>query len=329
MATTADDPVAHAAEDLPAEAFHGDDGRAVRPCTPPEVTARHLRMLDLAPGHRVLDIGLGSGYSAALAARLTAPGGQVTAVDINPELAQRARTLYDQHGLNVRVQVGDGMLGHPPAAPYDRILAGATPPHIPDAWLEQLAPGGILVCGVRLGPLPGSYAIARITADDHGGPGTVQAHPGGYTPMTAAASHTVPAFGSGNATVSTLATAASEDHQALVDALTDRPHSEPSGLDATEYLDFKNWLLAVRPEELLEAATPLGNGVGVGDTSGVPATASFAAGELLVADSADSTALDTMRQLISRWRQEGAPSTGQLRATLKRHDNVWHLHVDV
>ncbi|MGP3925338.1 protein-L-isoaspartate O-methyltransferase family protein [Streptomyces sp. 8N616] len=162
------DAIDLAADVVPAARFHGPDGRAVRPCTPAAVTQRHLRMLAVPPGANVLEIGTGSGYSAALLAHLAGPTGHVTTVDIDADLSRRAEALFAEHGHQVAAVVGDGLLGHPPRAPYDRTLVGTTPPAIPDAWLQQLTPGGALLTGVRLSSLPGAYAIAHVTVDaDH------------------------------------------------------------------------------------------------------------------------------------------------------------------
>ncbi|MFE0059927.1 protein-L-isoaspartate O-methyltransferase [Streptomyces sp. NPDC059003] len=328
MSRATNDLVAEAARDLPASLFHGSDGRAVRPCTPPEVTMRHLRLLDILPGQRILDVGLGSGYSAALASRITGPEGQVTGVDINPELAERARDLYARHQLPVTVHVGDGMLGYSAGAPYERILVGATPPHIPAAWLDQLTPGGVLLSGVRLCELPGSYAIVRVTVDEQGEPGRVVVHHGGYTPMTAEDSHTRPVHRKGNVFIAALAPITEESAGALTAALNAASHSEPSGLDDGEFLHLKNWLIATRPEGLLEATTPHGTGVGVGqaDTGG-PAAAAFVTDRVLVADSTESPALSGLRKLVEQWRDAGAPETSSLSAALRRDGDRWHVRV--
>jgi protein-L-isoaspartate(D-aspartate) O-methyltransferase len=112
----------------------------------PYMVARSCELASLAPEARVLEVGAGSGYQAAVLARLSA---QVTALELVEPLADRARTVLTALGIdNVRVRCGDGSLGYPPDAPYDAILVAAGAPHVPEALLEQLAEGGRLVIPV-------------------------------------------------------------------------------------------------------------------------------------------------------------------------------------
>ena len=116
----------------------------------PSIMALMLEQLDVAPGQRVLEIGAGTGYNAALLRQLVGPDGQVTTIDIDPELAARARRALRQGGYPARVVVGDGRDGVPDAAPYDRVIVTASVEEIPNAWLDQLAPGGRLQFPLRL-----------------------------------------------------------------------------------------------------------------------------------------------------------------------------------
>jgi protein-L-isoaspartate(D-aspartate) O-methyltransferase len=115
----------------------------------PLVVAHMCALLDVRPGHRVLDVGTGSGYHAAVLAAL---GAEVWSIERDPELSRRAAgNLRRAGGAGARVEllVGDGSLGHAGAAPYDAInVAAATREHVPPALTEQLAPGGRLVLPV-------------------------------------------------------------------------------------------------------------------------------------------------------------------------------------
>ena len=112
----------------------------------PYIVALMTQLADPKPGDRVLDIGTGSGYQAAVLAEM---GAQVTSIEIVPELAADARArLRELKYDNVEVLTGDGYRGHPPRAPFQAILLAAAAPEVPKPLLDQLAPGGRLVLPV-------------------------------------------------------------------------------------------------------------------------------------------------------------------------------------
>jgi protein-L-isoaspartate(D-aspartate) O-methyltransferase len=112
----------------------------------PSMIAMMLDRLRCAPTSRVLEVGAGSGYAAALLARLAE---RVDAIEILPALAERARAVLDSLGVdNVVIHVGDGSRGLPERGPFDCILVSAAPARVPPALLEQLAPGGRIVIPV-------------------------------------------------------------------------------------------------------------------------------------------------------------------------------------
>jgi protein-L-isoaspartate(D-aspartate) O-methyltransferase len=114
----------------------------------PYIVAAMLEALEIRPEHRVLEIGTGSGYMTALLAELAA---EVVSIERHAELAEQARAILARVGYrNVRVMVGDGSIGYPPAAPYDCIIASAAAPSIPAALVEQLSEGGRMV--IPVGP---------------------------------------------------------------------------------------------------------------------------------------------------------------------------------
>jgi protein-L-isoaspartate O-methyltransferase len=116
----------------------------------PGVMARQLEALDLHPGLSVLEIGTGTGYNAALMGALVGSTGQIISIDIDPELIATAIQHLDTVDVtNVLAMIGDGFQGQSEYAPYNRILATCAVRVLPRSWMEQLAPGGILLVNLR------------------------------------------------------------------------------------------------------------------------------------------------------------------------------------
>jgi protein-L-isoaspartate(D-aspartate) O-methyltransferase len=112
----------------------------------PYIVAYMTEALKVAPQHRVLEIGTGSGYQAAVLGKLAK---EVYTIEIVPELAGRARAAIEALGFeNVHVREGDGYAGWPERAPFDRIMVTAAPEEIPQPLVDQLAPGGLMVIPV-------------------------------------------------------------------------------------------------------------------------------------------------------------------------------------
>ena len=112
----------------------------------PYIVALMTELLDVHKDHKVLDVGTGSGYQAAILGELAE---EVHSIERHPELAERAEeTLSDLGYDNVHVHVGDGTKGYEPASPYDRIIVAASAPRVPDPLLNQLAENGKLVLPV-------------------------------------------------------------------------------------------------------------------------------------------------------------------------------------
>jgi protein-L-isoaspartate(D-aspartate) O-methyltransferase len=112
----------------------------------PRIVAMMLRELDLNGSERVLDVGSGSGYQAALLAQLAA---EVIGVELIPELTERSRAVIRELGYdNVHIELAGDELGFPEGAPYDAIVVGAASPRVPQSLTAQLAPGGRLVIPV-------------------------------------------------------------------------------------------------------------------------------------------------------------------------------------
>jgi protein-L-isoaspartate(D-aspartate) O-methyltransferase len=115
----------------------------------PTTVRNMLALLDVREGQRVLDVGSGSGWSAALLAHLVGPGGEVIGVEMVPELVEFGRrNLSDLHVPARIEQAADGVLGLPDEAPFDRILVSAGAQTLPLSLVDQLVMGGVLVVPV-------------------------------------------------------------------------------------------------------------------------------------------------------------------------------------
>lgn len=137
----------------------------------PYIVALMTELLDPQPDDRVLEIGAGSGYQAAILSRLVQ---HVTTIERIPGVADLARRNLEQLGLkNISIITGDGTLGYPGNAPYDGIIITAATPEIPRPLIDQLAMGGILVAPV------GSRDIQELVTLTRTGKGVVRASHGG------------------------------------------------------------------------------------------------------------------------------------------------------
>lgn len=161
-----------------AEVYAGPDDPAVTQVTDgvpssslscPGVVVDMLDCLELEPGQRVLELGTGTGWNAALLSWRAGPG-QVISVEVDPLLAAAARTRLKQAGARVRVEIGDGRTGWPGGAPYDRVISTFAVESVPYAWIAQTRPGGqIVLPWGRLGHL-----ALTVAADGRSASGRVR-----------------------------------------------------------------------------------------------------------------------------------------------------------
>lgn len=154
------------------------NGMAVSSSSQPSIMAIMLEQLDLHPGQRVLEIGAGTGYNAALIKHIVGRSGRVTAIDIDPETSRGARANLRAAGSSVRVVAGDGRKGVSASAPYDRMIATASATHVPRAWHRQLVRDGSVVVPLSLHEgmrWPQVSVVLRKTKDGFGSTGVAAA----------------------------------------------------------------------------------------------------------------------------------------------------------
>lgn len=140
-----------------------EDGQWISSSSQPSIMAVMLEQLGLEPGHRVLEIGAGTGYNAALMAHIVGEAGQVVTIDIDEDIVEAAREHLTMAGFEqVQVVCADGGYGYADAAPFDRIILTAGALEITPAWWDQLKPDGRLVLPLMLKGSMKSIAFEKV-----------------------------------------------------------------------------------------------------------------------------------------------------------------------
>jgi protein-L-isoaspartate(D-aspartate) O-methyltransferase len=129
---------------------HNEVGLPLSSSSQPAIMALMLEQLELEEGMRVLEVGAGTGYNAALLSLLVGKRGRVVSVDVDAQIAGEARGALKDGGYRVRVVHADGRAGFSQSAPYDRIIVTASADALPRAWFEQLTDDGLLEVPLRL-----------------------------------------------------------------------------------------------------------------------------------------------------------------------------------
>ncbi|MEU9235772.1 ATP-grasp peptide maturase system methyltransferase [Streptomyces subrutilus] len=133
--------------------------------TTPGLVLSMIESLDVEDGHQVLEIGTGTGYSAALMCHRLGED-NVTTIEVDPGVAARADAALETAGYSTWTVTGDGLLGHPRRAPYDRVVATCAVRRIPYAWVRQTKPGGIILATV--GSWANGAGLAQVTVNEDG-----------------------------------------------------------------------------------------------------------------------------------------------------------------
>ncbi|MFD7639188.1 methyltransferase, FxLD system [Kitasatospora sp. NPDC059795] len=171
-------PREHFLPGFPLEAAYADNptytkadgsGTRISAASQPGIVALMLEQLDARPGESIFEAGAGTGVNAAYLGRIVGPDGHVVAVDVDEDLVDGARKHLADAGItNVDAVLGDGALGHPAAAPFDRLIATVSTSEMPTPWLERVKPTGRIVLPLRL-----RGTASRVIAFERGEDGWV------------------------------------------------------------------------------------------------------------------------------------------------------------
>lgn len=133
--------------------------------TTPVTVVSMLEDLEIDDEHTVLEIGTGTGYSTALMCHGLGED-NITTIEVDPQVAARADAALEEAGFSTWTVTGDGLLGHPARAPYDRVIATCAVRRIPYTWVRQTKPGGIILTTV--GSWPYGTGLAKVTVNEDG-----------------------------------------------------------------------------------------------------------------------------------------------------------------
>jgi protein-L-isoaspartate(D-aspartate) O-methyltransferase len=268
----------------------------------PGIMALMLEQLDVRAGQKVLEIGAGTGYNAALLSHLVGEGGRVVTIDFQEDVAAAARDHLAAAGAgNVEVIAGDGGAGHAAGAPYDRIIATAACWQIPPAWVDQLAEGGRLVLPLHVNGGELSMALTRH-GDELEGADLVGC---GFMPMQGE-----------------FKAAESEPVSRLAGILDDRHRVEFVWPDEGRADPLREYYPSITYVSLqgLEILRPLGFIVfSLSERSAV----GFVPGHMRADDDRQATvfgtgeALETLSDALRRWEEEGRPGIRHLRVRVR------------
>lgn len=326
------DPVAAAAAAVDYNTWTTtEDGELVPQITTETTIHAMLRLLDIGPGMRVMEIGTGSGYSGALLSRIVGFDGHVVSIDIDASLIKRARNLHYQSGHNnIELHASDGFCGWANEGLFDRIVGWVTPHVLPAAWIAQAKPGAVIVTPVKIADVAAANAVIRCVAngDIHGG----ELHPGNFIEMS---SEIITEFGLPIRYVDAMRRSPDglpwwiSGHQLhdqppavserLLDELVEtEPKRDFFDQNSKGWRSFTAFLLASTTKP---ASAGGAYGWGIGTATPGSITIILSDGGLLTAGTDE--AYDEVTYILKEWHEFGDPSLIKLTPCFTRGDNGW------
>ncbi|MFF1817685.1 ATP-grasp peptide maturase system methyltransferase [Kribbella sp. NPDC058245] len=281
--------------------------------TLPGLVVRMLEELQVEDSSRVLEIGTGTGYSTGLLSARLGPQ-LVTSVEVDPAVAARARKALAEAGYSPDLITGDGLLGNPAGALYDRVIATCSVRHIPAAWVAQTRPGGLILT-TMLGWLHASSGLVRLEVT---GEGTAEgAFLGTTDSFMPARPHAAPPLG--------------DDFHAWIDNL---PTTERPTAAGSEILDpWEGWTslfiaqLAVPDAQLVTYGLddgPVFDHLVDLDQRSVAILEQESEEPPTVRQGGPANLWDSVESAISQWRAAGSPSLDQFRITVTPEEQtIW------
>ncbi|MFT2019105.1 protein-L-isoaspartate O-methyltransferase family protein [Streptomyces sp. 796.1] len=331
--------VTDAATTVPERHYTHHDGRGATPHrSNPAVIHRELTTLDVHTGMNVVEFGTGSGYSGALLAELVGPHGAVTSLDIAAYLVRWANLIHHERGLDhIRCHVADGTAGFAESAPYDRMVAWCTPPLLPQAWVDQVADGGVIVAPLPIAAVPHLTVVAKIRVTD-GEPSVDAVFNGGYIEATGSPKDNLDLPGrwldwENRTPAPSWISIAWREHddrlrtgartalaRLLRDALTE-PYDEGE-------LDWPSWrtfaAAQADPQLTMAGLTPGLSAIGHSTTT---TAAVLQQDGTVLADRPGSSSLAVLRGWLAAWEEAGRPAPETYSPVLTRGTDGWHLRL--
>jgi protein-L-isoaspartate(D-aspartate) O-methyltransferase len=297
------------------------------------IMAPMLEELELVEGMRVLEIGTGTGYNAALLRRLVGSSGTVVSIDVDADLVHRARSAWRQSGHRCRGIVGDGRQGWASGGPYDRIIVTASSADVPVAWRNQLREGGLLELPLRMTDAHLPQKIVTFRRDGHllrsvsTIPGFFMRLRGAEVPDAPGSATMVARVVSSELSVTSLATLEGTrltrlSHQArrrLLGLLLQKPSRRLQTINGERVQGLVDFLHLSRIRGLVAYATGDGHGVALIERGGAAVAAVLCrpgSQPGMIVTWGDDVTATALLDGLRRWRELGSPAARDLRLTV-------------